>query len=116
MDIHFGIIGQVIVEDMRNIVNIESTCGDIGRDQHFQLIRTETSQHTFARILIQVTVNGFSGDAAYDQFVREVTRLCARAGEDQGTLDRFDLKEARQAHWSCPIRGRDNSVVQSLKG
>ena len=43
MDIHFSIIGQVIVENVRNIVNVQTAGGDVGSDKHLQLIRTETS-------------------------------------------------------------------------
>ena len=93
MDVHFGIVGQVIVENMRDVVNVESARGDIGGDQYFELVGAETSKDAFAGILVEVAVNGFGGDAAHDQFVGESGGLCAGAGKDQRALDRFDLEE-----------------------
>ncbi len=96
MDVHFGVIGQVIIEDVRNIVDVQTTRGDIGCDQHLQLVATETFQHTFAGILIQVTVDGFGWDSAHDEFVGESRGLGAGAGKDQRAVNGFDLEQAGQ--------------------
>ena len=49
MYIYLCIIGQMIVEHMRNIFNIETTGSDIRRHQHLELIRAEPPEHALAR-------------------------------------------------------------------
>src|SRR6187401_2883790 len=53
MDVNFCIIRQMIVEDVREVVNIESACSHVSGDEHLELIRTETTQYTFARVLVE---------------------------------------------------------------
>ena len=59
------------------------------------MIGAEAAEHAFARVLVQVAVDGFGMDAAYDQFICQGGWLCARAGKYQGTLDLFYLEETR---------------------
>jgi hypothetical protein len=96
MDVHLGIVGQVIIEDMRDVVNIETARRDIGGNQHFDLVGAETPEHAFTRVLVEVAVNGFGREAAHHQFIGEGGGLGAGAGEDQRAMDRFDLEDTRQ--------------------
>ena len=41
VDINFGIEGQIKVEDMRDVINIQPTRSNISRDQDFELILAE---------------------------------------------------------------------------
>ena len=77
---------------MRDIFNIQSTRCDIGRDQNFQLVGSETSQDAFAGILIQIAVDGFGRDAAHHQLICQGGCLGPCTGKDQGALDRLDLE------------------------
>src|SRR5687768_10002278 len=51
VDVHFGIIRQMIVEDVRDVVNVEAAGSYIGGNKHLELVRTEATQHTLARVL-----------------------------------------------------------------
>jgi len=96
MNIDFGIIGQVIVEDMRDVLDIESARRHVGRHQHLELVGPEASQHAFARLLVEVAVYGFGGNAAHHQFIRKLARLGACARKINAEWIGFDLEQACQ--------------------
>ena len=67
VDVQFGIIRQVIVEDVRDVVDIQAARGHIGGHQHFDLGIAEAVEGAFTGILVQVAVQGFGGETARAQ-------------------------------------------------
>src|SRR5215207_1636419 len=112
MNVDFGIIGKVIVEDVRDIFDVKSARRNIGCDKHLELVRTKTAQHSFARILIEVTMDGFGRDAAYDEFVGEGSCFCTGTGKDKRAMDRLDHEKTRKL--VCLVRFVDK--ILSLFG
>ena len=96
VDIDFGVIGQVVVEYMRDVMDIQAACRNIGRNQDLQLVGAKSTEDALAGTLVQVAVDGFSRDAAHDQLVRQGSGLSPGAGEDQGALDRLHFEETCQ--------------------
>jgi len=69
VDINLGIIGQVEIEDVGDIVDVESTGGDIGGHQNFDLTVPVPGEHLDAGILAEVAVERFGGKTARGQLV-----------------------------------------------
>src|SRR5687768_9724880 len=65
VNVHFSVIGQMVVEDVRDVVDVESACGYVSGDKHLELIRTEATENALTSILVQVTMDGFSRDASH---------------------------------------------------
>src|SRR5271170_1175719 len=42
MDIAFGLVGQIEVDHMRNVRDVESAGGHVGRDHHTKLLRAKS--------------------------------------------------------------------------
>ncbi len=60
--------GKVIVDDMGDIVDVEASCRDVGRDQHLYLIVLETFEGALALALRFVAVDGFGFESAAQEF------------------------------------------------
>ena len=96
MDIHFGIIGQLIIKDVRNIINIQTACGYICGNQHFNLAAAESAKDLLTRILFEVAIQGFGGESTRRELTCELSRFDAGADEYQRAGNGFDLKEVGQ--------------------
>ncbi len=93
MDINFRVVGQVVVEDVGNVVNVEAASGHVRRHQHLDLVLAEPVEGPFAGFLAQVAVQRFGGEAAPGQFIGQFPGSNASPYKDQGAGHRFDLEE-----------------------
>ena len=71
---------------MRQLIDIQSACGDVGGDQHRQRAVLELRQRFGARRLALVAVDCGGGNAVRIQFFREPVRAVFGAGEHQHLL------------------------------
>lgn len=80
----FGDVGKVVIENMRNVVDVDAPGGDVRCDQNPNLFRFEISQGFLSAVLAFVAVNRRAFDARFfehpDDFVRAV--LCPRKDEN----------------------------------
>ena len=60
MDVEFILIRQIIIDDMRNILHIKTTCGDISGDQHLQMFDAKLVHHGFPLRLGEIAVQGIA--------------------------------------------------------
>lgn len=58
MNIVLDLTGKIIIDDQGDIVNVQSTGGDIGGHEHHDPARSKLGQDTFTLPLVFVTVNG----------------------------------------------------------
>ena len=58
MHVTLGLVGQVVIDDVADIVDVDAACGNVSRDQGTHLAVTEAFQRTLARRLGLVAVNG----------------------------------------------------------
>ncbi len=71
---------------MRQLFNVETTGGDIGRHQHAQIAGFEISQRTGTRALTLVTVDRRAANAVFVQLLCQMVRAVFGTGEDQHLL------------------------------
>src|SRR5690606_38806495 len=79
----FRLVGQVEVNDVRHVINVDASRGDIRRDEHARLAGLEIRQRPFARRLRLVAVNGFSVNAGTFKLLNKLIRAVFGTGEHQ---------------------------------
>ena len=62
-------VGQVVVDDVRQGLDVDAASGDVGRHQHAQLVVLEAAERAVARILALVAVDRVGLDAALVELV-----------------------------------------------
>ena len=82
VNIVFGCVRQVVIDDRRQLCNIESSGGHIGGHQHLDLVLLETIKGAQALILALVAVNGICGNALSHEFTGQSARTNLGVGKD----------------------------------
>ena len=57
VDINLRDFGHIVIDHVRNAVDIQSASGDVGRHQHWRSLGFELGQHSLPYVLALVTVN-----------------------------------------------------------
>ena len=85
--------GQLIVDDVRQRVDVEAPRRDLGRDQNRNLVLLEVGQCAHALRLALVAMDRDGGDAIQRQLLNQAIRAVLRAGEDECLIDAAGLNE-----------------------
>ena len=74
--VHVGllVLGALVVDDVRDVVDVDAAGGDVGGDQHVDLAGAERAQRLLARALAEVTVHGGRGETALGEVVGDLLR------------------------------------------
>src|SRR5260221_4472431 len=83
MDIVFRHVGQLVVDHMRQLFDIEPPRRDVGRDEHAHLAELELGQCPRTLALALVAVDGIGTDAVLVELLGEPVRTMLGAGEHQ---------------------------------
>ncbi|OFA01229.1 hypothetical protein DUPY_21870 [Duganella phyllosphaerae] len=79
----FRHVRQVVVDHVRQLVDVDTARGDVGGDQHLQRAVLELAQRAGTGRLALVAVNGHGGDAVATQFFHQVVGAVLGAGKYQ---------------------------------
>ena len=90
------ILGALVVDDVRDIVNVDATRGDVGGDQHVDLARAECAKRLLARTLAKIAVHGTHGEAALGEFIARLLRATLGLGEHHREFAAIGLQDARK--------------------
>ncbi len=85
--------GEVVVEQMGELLDVQPPCGDIGGNQHLNGPALEVGQGLLPGGLALVAVNGGGGDARFDQICGHLIGPVLGAGKDQGVFHLLLLNE-----------------------
>ena len=83
MDVGPGLVGQVEVDDVRDVVDVEAAGGDVAGHQHARLALLEVVQGPGADVLRFVGVDGLAGDAGPDEPPGDLIGPVLGAGEHE---------------------------------
>ena len=83
MHVIFRNVGQFKVHDLWQLIDIQTTGGDVGRDQHGDFARFEFFKCARSCGLALVAVDRGGGQAILDQFFGQTVCAVLGAGKDQ---------------------------------
>src|SRR5690606_23885283 len=114
--VRLGLFGGVVVDDVRDVGDVDAAGGDVGGDEHVDLAGAERPQGPLAGVLAQVAVDRSDREPAEVQFVGEFLGGPLGAAEEDGQAaaprlqdpgDHFDLVErVRLVHQLARVRDR----------
>lgn len=87
MHIGLGRIGQLVIYDMRHIVDINAARGDIGCDQHARSSLAKIIERAQALALAFIAMNHIGANARDFEMLRDAIGAALRAREDDGAGD-----------------------------
>ena len=83
VDVRVRVGRDVVVDDVRDVLDVEAARGDVGRDQHVQRAVAEAAHDPVATLLGQAAVERAGVVAAGAQRLGEIVDLAAGPGEDE---------------------------------
>jgi len=91
MNVDFRFGGQIMIENMGDVVDVEAAGGNVGGDQDLKMIVAEAIQYSFAGFLGEIAVQSFGWESLLSERVGQFGGTDARAREDQCAFDLFIL-------------------------
>ena len=91
MHIVFSDVGQLVVDDVRQFVDVDTTRRDVGGNQYVQFAALEIGERPCTRILAFVAVNCVGLDACLEQFVGQSVGAPFGAREDEHLVPALSL-------------------------
>ena len=95
VDVDLLVFGALVVDDVRDVVDVDASCGDVGGDQDIDLAVTEGAQSLLASALAQVAVQRTDREAAGGQVLAQAGGGALGAAEDDGAASALGLEDAR---------------------
>jgi hypothetical protein len=96
MYVILGHVGHVVVDHVRQRLDVEAARRDVGGYQHAQLVVLEARQRAHARVLALVAVDRIGLDTAFLELLREAVGAVLGLGEDQHLPPVVCLHEVRE--------------------
>ena len=96
VDVGLGIVGDIVVDDVADALDVEPSRGDVGRDQNVDLARFEARHGAFAQRLWNVAVQWRGREAARLELLGEFHGRLFGAREHQHPVEGFRFEDARQ--------------------
>ena len=93
VDIVFGIVRHVVVDDDADVVDVNATGHDIGSNEDIGNPRLETVHHLVALLLAEVAVHLVAVNVHLFQLTVDLLDLLLFAGEDDDTLQVASLEK-----------------------
>ena len=91
-----GVVGQFVVDDVRDPLHVDPAGDDIGGHQHFDATAVKGGQGALAGVLALVRVDGIGRDAIAGQLLHQPVGPVLGAGEDQDAADPLLLQQLGQ--------------------
>src|SRR5690606_9757456 len=86
VDVVFRNVRQFEVDHVRQLINVQTTRGDVGGNQYHNLAVLEAGQRTGTSRLALVAVQGFSGHTVLGQFFGQTVGTVLGAAEHQNLV------------------------------
>ena len=88
VDVGFRLVGQVVVDDVGNAVDVDAAAGNVGGDQNGNFVVGKIGQSALAGVLAFVAVDRLGPDAARVQMPDDAIGAVLGSGEDQRAIHR----------------------------
>ncbi len=93
MQIGFLILGALVVDDVGDVVDVDTAGGHFGGDQDVDLVAAEGPEGLLAGALAQVAVDGPGSETAVNQFLGQFGGGALGLGEDDGAAAAAGLQD-----------------------
>ena len=91
-----GHVGQLEIDHVRQLVDVDAACGDVGGHQHREVAGLELGQRLGARGLALVAVDGHRADALLFKKLDQLVGAALHAGEHQHLVPVVGLDQVRE--------------------
>lgn len=117
MDVVLTVGGEVVVDDQRDLLDVDTTSQQVGGDENTGRAGTELLHDKVTLGLVHVTVHGRDGEVAGSELVGEPVDLSAGVAEDDSLGDGDCLVQVGQGV-ELPLLLLDGNVelLDTLKG
>ena len=88
------VVGALVVDDVRDVVDVDAAGGDVRGDEHIDLAGAERAQRLLACALAEIAVHRADSEAALGEVVAYSLCLALGAREDHGELAPVGLQDA----------------------
>ena len=94
--VHVGlvVVGALVVDDVRDVVDVDAACCDVGGDEHVDLSGAELLECLLACHLTEVAVDGADGETALGEVVCDLLGGALGAREDHRRAAAVGLQDA----------------------
>ena len=96
VDVGFRLNRQVVIEDISNVVHVDSPGGNVGCNQHLDFSLFELLQRTGSSCLRFVPMNRFGGNSGASQPITNAARPVLHFHEDDRPLDFAPVNHVNQ--------------------
>ena len=83
MHVALRFVGQLVIDHVRNPLDVYPACHDVRRDQHFRVAFVKRVQRLLSSTLRLIAVNRIGLDARSRQLLGQAVGLVLRPREDQ---------------------------------
>ena len=77
VNVRFGIVWEIVIDDMTNSLHIQPSCGHVSRNQHIQAARLQMSNRAFTLILRNFAVQRCCGKTPLTELIGYLNRCIA---------------------------------------
>lgn len=107
---------KIIVDNMHDILNINTASRDSGGDQDGSIASTERAHGSLTFLLSAVTVHGGDGELHVEQEVIKIVGLLPTVHKDNGSNSRHLRKETEKKVSLFMALGLDDDLLDVLSG
>ena len=102
VDVVLGLVRKIVIEHVGDVLDVDASCCDVGRDEERHIPTTEGLEGPDARRLGFVAMDGLSGDASTIELLCQTVRTVLGPSEDDATIDHLRLDQLQRASDACP--------------
>ena len=116
MDIAFRHIGQIKIDNVRDIIDINTARRDIGCDQQPQFTGFKVSQSALALRLAFIAMDGAGANAGFFEAFYHLVSAMLGARKHQSAVDRWVFHQLLQKHLLMGRINKNNLLLNTLGG
>ena len=96
MNVGFSIVGDVVINNVANTVNVKASSSDIRRYQNIDAAFLQSRNHLFTVFLRHIAIERFGGVTSCGQSFSEFSRRNFSPDEKQYSVEWFDFQNSGQ--------------------
>ena len=97
MQVVLWVVGKVIIDDQRDLLDINTTSKQVGGDEYTTGARSELTHDNITSVLVHVSVSGTDGVVTLTHLVGQPVNLAAGVGKDDALGDGQSLVQVAQS-------------------